>query len=92
MLLNCVYPDTDEARRLAAELSERYGVPVLPVNCVDVSEKNIREILAKLLYQFPIREIRLDIPGWIIDLDDEHWLKKEILDSLRESCGIHRVC
>ncbi|MCI5652334.1 MAG: stage IV sporulation protein A [Ruminococcus bromii] len=92
VLLNCVYPDTDEARRLAAELSERYGVPVLPVNCVDVSEKNIREILAKLLYQFPIREIRLDIPGWIIDLDDEHWLKKEILDSLRESCGIHRVC
>ncbi|MDD7647544.1 MAG: stage IV sporulation protein A, partial [Ruminococcus bromii] len=92
VLLNCVYPDTDEARRLAAELSERYGVPVLPVNCVDISEKNIREILAKLLYQFPIREIRLDIPGWIIDLDDEHWLKKEILDSLRESCGIHRVC
>lgn len=91
VLLNCVYPNTDEARRLAAERSERYGVPVLPVNCVDITEADIREILAKLLYQFPIREIRLDIPGWIIDLDDEHWLKKEILDSLKDSCAIQRV-
>lgn len=91
MLLNCVYPDTDEARGLASALTERYGVPVLPVSCADISEKDIREILAKLLYQFPIREIRLDIPGWIMELDDAHWLKKEILDCLKESCHIRRV-
>lgn len=91
VLLNCLYPNTDEARRLAQARSERYGVPVLPVNCVDITEQDIREILSKLLYQFPIREIRLDIPGWIIELDNEHWLKKEIFDCLRESSAIHRV-
>ena len=91
VLLNCVYPNTEEARRLAAERAERYGVPVLPISCVDITEADIRNILTKLLYQFPIREIRLDIPGWIIDLDDEHWLKKEILDSLKDSCAIQRV-
>lgn len=91
VLLNCVYPNTEEARRLAAERAERYGVPVIPISCVDITEADIRNILAKLLYQFPIREIRLDIPGWIIDLDDEHWLKKEILDSLKDSCAIQRV-
>lgn len=91
MLLNCVYPDTEEARSLAAALSERYGVPVLPVSCADISEEDIRKILSKLLYEFPVREIRMDIPGWIMELDDGHWLKKEILDSLKTSCGIHRV-
>lgn len=91
VLLNCVYPNTEEARRLAAERAERYGVPVIPISCVDITEADIRNILAKLLYQFPIREIRLDVPGWIIDLDDEHWLKKEILDSLKDSCAIQRV-
>lgn len=91
VLLNCVYPNTEEARHLAAERAERYGVPVLPISCVDITEADIRNILAKLLYQFPIHEIRLDIPGWIIDLDDEHWLKKEILDSLKDSCAIQRV-
>ncbi len=91
VLLNCVYPNTDEAVNCAAKLSERYCVPVLPVNCVDITEQDIRTILSKLLYQFPIREIRLDIPGWIIGLDDEHWLKKEILDCLKDACGIDRV-
>ena len=91
VLLNCVYPNTDEARRMAAEQAERYGVPVLPVNCVDITEQDIREILAKLLFQFPVREIRLDIPGWIIGLEDDHWLKKEILECLEASCKIQRM-
>ena len=92
VLLNCVYPNTNEARALANELSERYNVPVLPVNCMDITEQDIQGILGKLLYQFPVREIRLDIPGWIIDLDDDHWLKKEIFDTLKGACDIHRVC
>lgn len=92
VLLNCVYPNTNEARALASELSERYNVPVLPVNCMDITEQDIQGILGKLLYQFPVREIRLDIPGWIIDLDDDHWLKKEIFDTLKGACDIHRVC
>lgn len=92
VLLNCVYPNTNEARALANELAERYNVPVLPVNCMDITEQDIQGILGKLLYQFPVREIRLDIPGWIIDLDDDHWLKKEIFDTLKGACDIHRVC
>ena len=92
VLLNCVYPNTNEARALASELSERYNVPVLPVNCMDITEQDIQGILGKLLYQFPVREIRLHIPGWIIDLDDDHWLKKEIFDTLKGACDIHRVC
>lgn len=92
VLLNCVYPNTNEARALANELSERYNVPVLPVNCMDITEQDIQGILGKLLYQFPVQEIRLDIPGWIIDLDDDHWLKKEIFDTLKGACDIHRVC
>lgn len=91
VLLNCLYPESNESRRLAAELEERYSVPVLPVSCADIREEDIRDILAKLLYQFPIREIRLDIPSWIIDLDDEHWLKKEIIECLRDSANIERV-
>ena len=57
VLLNCVYPNTNEARALANELSERYNVPVLPVNCMDITEQDIQGILGKLLYQFPVREI-----------------------------------
>ncbi len=91
ILLNAVEPKSESVRRMASELEAKYGVPVFPVSCAEIGETEIREILAKLLWQFPIREIRLDIPGWIIDLDGEHWLKKEILDGLKASADIHRV-
>ncbi len=91
VLLNAVEPESEDVRKLAAEMEERYGVPVLPVSCAQIDEAEIREILARLLWQFPIREIRLDIPRWIVDLDDSHWLKKEILDCLRESSDIRKV-
>ena len=48
VLLNCVYPNTNEARALANELSERYNVPVLPVNCMDITEQDIQGILDTL--------------------------------------------
>lgn len=45
VLLNCMYPQTDNARSLAAALSEKYGVPVLPINCLELTETEIKEIL-----------------------------------------------
>ena len=33
VLLNCMYPQTNNARALASQMTEKYGVPVLPVNC-----------------------------------------------------------
>ena len=60
MLLNCVEPETAHARGLAAGLSEKYGVPVLPVSCAEITEQGIKDILASLLYQFPVREVELE--------------------------------
>ena len=64
ILLNCVNPETQEAHELVGRLSGKYSVPVLPVNCIDITEQDIRDIIASLLYQFPVREVALDLPGW----------------------------
>ena len=45
VLLNCVYPNTEEARRLAAERAERYGVPVARIVAMG-DGANDREMLA----------------------------------------------
>ena len=44
VLLNCTDPDTPDAKALAAEIAERYGVRCLPVNCLTMSEADIAEI------------------------------------------------
>lgn len=91
VLLNCVEPDTLEARALSEQLSQKYQVPVLPVNCVDITEEDIKGVLSQLLYQFPVREVQLDIPGWVASLEADHWLFSSLFSTLRSQCRISRM-
>lgn len=92
ILLNCVEPDSSDAQALAQQLSEKYGVPVLPVNCIDITEQGIKDIIGKLLYQFPVREVELNLPGWVASLDTTHWLFSSVLESVKASCRISKMC
>lgn len=85
VVLNCKDPESEQAKTLALQLSEKYGRKVIPVNCLDIDEKDIVEILKSVLMQFPVREINIRIPKWLGALEGEHWLKKEIFDHIRQS-------
>ena len=52
VLLNTENPDSDSAKSLAESMAGEYGVPVLPVSCMDLSETEIKRILAQLLFEF----------------------------------------
>ncbi len=86
VLLNCIDPDSRSAKDLAKRLQEKYAVPVLPINCLDLTEEDIREILGLVLQEFPIKEICLDLPRWIVTLPKEHWLKRAIFQAVTEVC------
>lgn len=85
-LLNCMYPDSDESVNLAADLSYKYQVPVIPVNCIDMDENNIRQILARVLFEFPVSEISIMMPTWVNSLPTDHWLCTDITEIAR-SCS-----
>ncbi len=85
VLLNSVEPESERAQNLAAQMAAEYRVPVLPVSCMELSENEIKRILAQLLFEFPVREIKVDIPKWVVRLDKEHWLKSVIFDTIRKS-------
>ncbi|MGN0664599.1 MAG: stage IV sporulation protein A [Negativibacillus sp.] len=86
VLLNCAEPDSRASQELAERLQEKYGVPVMAVNCLDLSESSIREILSQVLKEFPIKEICVDLPRWIVALEKNHWLKQAIFQCLMEVC------
>lgn len=99
MLVNCVDPTSTESRRLAAELSEKYSVPAVAVNCQSITEEEIRAILALVLFEFPVKSVAFDMPRWLCSLENDHWLKKEMFDLIRSSLekvrrirDIDRVC
>ena len=91
VLLNCVDPAAPEAKALAGQLGEQYGVPVLPVNCIDITEDGIKDIIASLLYQFPVREVELAVPGWVASLEPSHWLYASVFGAVKDCCSISRM-
>lgn len=87
VLLNCLEPQTPYSKQLANDLSAEYQVPVLPVSCMELDENEIKRILAQLLFEFPIKEIQIDIPKWVVSLEKDHWLKSGIFEIIKTSAG-----
>lgn len=90
ILLNCMYPNSEESAALAAALAEKYGVPVQPVNCLELNEDDIKQILSRVLFEFPIKEICISFPRWINSLPLDHWLRSDLTDTIKQSAAAIR--
>ncbi len=82
VLLNSKDPASADTSRLADELTESYGVPVIPVNCLELTQNEISDILSKILFEFPVKEIKIDLPSWITSLKKDHWLRSDIFKKI----------
>lgn len=84
VILNSVKPASRETKDLAEELTNQYGVKVLPVNCDQLKGNDILEILKHILLEFPISQIRFYIPRWAETLEVEHPIKQAVLEYARK--------
>ncbi|MBQ3229561.1 MAG: stage IV sporulation protein A [Clostridia bacterium] len=87
VVLNCAHPSASASLALAESLEQEYDVPVLPINCLEMSESDIKDILRGLLYEFPVREVRFGLPAWLDVLEDGDDLKKELFSDISECVG-----
>lgn len=85
VLLNCMYPASAGAKELGASLTAKYQVPVLPVNCLELDEAQIKNIISKVLYEFPVREVAVNLPKWITTLDKKHWLREQLYTAIQDA-------
>ncbi len=85
VLLNCADPDSAQAVSLAKSMTEKYAVSVLPVNCLELGEDEIRRILASVLFEFPVREIMVDMPKWVGALEKGHAVRNGVFGAIRTS-------
>ena len=84
MILNTIKPYAPETENLRQELSIKYNIPVLAINCAQLKQDDIKSILEKLLYEFPIKEINIKLPKWFETLDYEHWLKQNMINIVKK--------
>ena len=52
-----------------------------------MNEAEIRRILEKVLFEFPVREIGVELPKWLTSLDKNHPIRKNIFDSIRDAAS-----
>ncbi len=85
VILNTIHPTNTETVSLAREISETYDVEVMPISVETMNEQEIYEILKKALYEFPVLDIKVNIPEWVHVLSNTHELKKHYLEKITES-------
>lgn len=85
VLLNTDSPEDPGVLELADELTEKYDVPVLPINCLTMTQQDILVLLERVLYEFPVNEVNITLPSWVEELDHNHWLRKQFEESVKET-------
>ena len=59
VLVNSKKPYGEEAKAVKEELEEKYGVTALTVNCEQLRQEDIHQIMQNVLFEFPIAEYNL---------------------------------
>ena len=84
VVLNTKNKESTKAITLANDLRNTYDVPVIPLNATEMTEKEILNVLKEALYEFPVMEIKVNIPKWVHVLDNNHSIKAEYLEKIKD--------
>lgn len=85
IILNTNNPKSNESLILSKDLKRKYDAPVLITDCANLSMDDISNILEKILMEFPVSEIDINVPSWIDTLDDNYYLKVDLLNIVKNS-------
>ena len=85
VILNSTHPTLPETQRLAESLKEEHQVPVLPISIEAMNEKDMYDILREALYEFPVLEVKVNMPEWITILNPDHPVKQSYINAIKES-------
>ena len=88
VLMNTDNPKSATAVGLCASLTDKYAVPVVPVNCLEMTEQEINDILSDILYEFPVSSVGINYPSWINNLESDNYLKASIYTSVKENTSV----
>ena len=84
MLVNSSEPNGEAAQRVCDELQSQYGIAPIAVNCLELDESGIADILQQVLYEFPVSEVQFFIPKWVEMLPRDHKIKQDMLVHIKE--------
>lgn len=85
MVLNTNKPLDEATESLRYSLQEKYDIPVLAMNVEAMNEADVIYVLREAMYEFPVLEVNVNLPNWIMVLKEEHWLRDNFQQSVTHS-------
>ncbi len=85
VIVNSIHPMLPDTEKICEKIKEDHNVPVLPMNIESMNQKDMYDILREALYEFPILEVKVNMPEWIAILNPKNEIKKSYIDAIRES-------
>ena len=85
ILLNSYEPYSEYTKELARKLEEKYKTAVIPTDCANLNSDDLNDIFARILYEFPIEQVNINLPRWVDGLSYDHWLKNSLYNEIREA-------
>ena len=85
IVLNSSNPTSKECLDLANQLENKYGVPVLPISVINLTEEDVSHIMEKILLEFPMQSFSVDMPKWLRTLPADNQLIENIIEKVKSA-------
>ncbi|MDT2045645.1 stage IV sporulation protein A [Priestia aryabhattai] len=85
MVINTVQPYHPDTEKLRASLNEKYDIPVLAMSVESMRDTDVLNVLREALYEFPVLEVNVNLPSWVMVLKDKHWLRESYQEAVQET-------
>jgi stage IV sporulation protein A len=85
MIVNSVQPHHPETQALREKLQEKYDIPVLAMSVESMRDSDVLNVLREALYEFPVLEVNVNLPSWVMVLKENHWLRESYQEAVRET-------
>ncbi len=76
MVLNSTQPYEPSTEALRTELTDKYDIPVIAASVSTMDEYDVVHVLKEALFEFPVHEVKVNLPSWVMVLKDRHWLRE----------------
>jgi stage IV sporulation protein A len=85
MIINTVRPHHPETEALRKQLYEKYDIPVLAMSVESMRESDVMSVLRESLYEFPVLEVNVNLPSWVMVLREDHWLRESYQEAVKDT-------
>ena len=87
IIINTRDPRGEAARSAQESIRKEFGITPMIADCQALDQSGICDLLKRLLYAFPMTELRVTLPRWLDALEADHPVKGALYQALLQYSG-----